>query len=108
MYLEELADTGILAFSAFMAILLITVVRLYQLVRYWRSRNNENFQTLVALLLAVLAYMTSAIFLHLSYARYYWFLLAFAGAGIYIFSRAKKQQGRIEERMLHEQHTQTV
>ncbi len=97
MYLEELADTGILGFSAFMGILLVTVTRLYQLMRYWQSRNNEYFQTLAGLLLAVFAYMVTAIFLHLSYARYYWFLLALAGAGIYVFNHAKLRLERRED-----------
>jgi O-antigen ligase len=89
MYLEELADTGILGFAPFISILGYTVWRLYTLMRYWQSRNHEYFHTLAALLLAVFAYMVTAIFLHLSYARYYWFLLAIAGAGIYVFSQAQ-------------------
>lgn len=94
MYLEELADTGILGFTAFTSILFITVIRLWQLSKYWRTRNNDYFQTLAGLLLAVLAYMTTATFLHLSYARYYWFLLAIAGAAVCIFN----EMARLSER----------
>lgn len=89
MYLEELADTGILGFSAFMGILVVTIWRLYSLLRYWQNHNNEHFQTLAGILLAVFAYMVTAVFLQLSYARYYWFLLAIAGAGIYVYGQAK-------------------
>jgi O-antigen ligase len=104
MYLEELADTGILGFAAFMSIVGITVVRLWQQARYWKSRNNDYFQTLAGLLMAVLAYMTTAFFLHLSYARYYWFLLAIAGAAIHVFSETARSTEKENPDELAEQN----
>jgi hypothetical protein len=39
------------------------------------------------LMLAVVTYMTTGLFLHLSYARYFWLVLAVAGAAGYLGMR---------------------
>jgi hypothetical protein len=39
-----------------------------------------------AILLGIFGYFGTAMFLHLSYQRYYWFLMALAGAAIRIFN----------------------
>src|SRR5690606_29360355 len=99
MYLEELADTGILGFSAFIGIPMVTMIGLWRQSRYWKTRNSEYFHTLAGFLLAILAYMTTATFLHLSYARYYWFLLAVAGAAVWVFKETaylSERQGKHE------------
>ena len=38
--------------------------------------------------LALSAYLTTGLFLHLSYARYYWLILALSGATAYVVRRA--------------------
>ncbi len=80
LYLEELADTGIVGFSVFLAIMGVTLAGLYR-VRH-RSQRDDRIAYLLAsgLILSVLTYLVTAIFLHLSYERYFWFLLALAGA----------------------------
>jgi O-antigen ligase len=85
MYLEELADTGLLGFIAFMTIALVTLLPVVQIRRYWAQRSMEIDFILTGFLLAIIAYLSSAMFLHLSYQRYYWLLLAMAGAAIEIF-----------------------
>jgi putative inorganic carbon (hco3(-)) transporter len=105
MYLEELADTGILGFTAFIGILAVTLIRLWQQSKYWKTRNNDYFQTLTGLLLAVLAYMTTAAFLHLSYARYYWFLLAIAGAAVFVFNETAQLS---ERQSMDEKYQQSI
>jgi putative inorganic carbon (HCO3(-)) transporter len=85
MYLEELADTGIFGFSTFMSIILIT---LYQLERMRRqlSRNHPDIAyTVSGFLLAIIAYLATALFLHLSYVRYFWLVLALAGVVLEIY-----------------------
>ena len=88
MYLEELSDTGILGFTIFMSIVLFTMYQLVKVRRRWaRSRPDIAF-TASGFLLAIIAYLSTAVFLHLSYVRYYWLLLALAGATVHIFRAA--------------------
>lgn len=85
MYLEELADTGILGFSFFMSILGLTLHGLFQQRRRWMQSHPEIGYLFAGLILAIVAYMSTAIFLHLSYMRYYWVILALAGAAIEVY-----------------------
>jgi len=85
MYLEELADTGVIGFAAFMAIVLVTLRDLARARRFWRRRDLEFANTATALAFSILTYLGTAVFLHLSYQRYYWLLLALAGAAVQIF-----------------------
>jgi hypothetical protein len=87
MYLEELADTGIIGFVGFMGIVLFTMYQLVQVRRRWARSRPDIAYTAASIWLAIIAYLASAAFLHLSYIRYYWLLLALAGAAIHIFSR---------------------
>jgi O-antigen ligase len=88
MYLEELADTGVLGFISFMSIVLFTMYQLVKVRRRWARSRPDIGYTATGFLLAIIAYLSTAVFLHLSYVRYYWFLLALAGAAVHIFRDA--------------------
>ena len=86
MFLEELADTGLLGFTLFMSIALITMYQVFKVRRYWNMRQRPDIGYMASgFFLAILAYMATAMFLHLSYVRYYWFLLAFAAAFVQVY-----------------------
>ncbi|MEK7727844.1 MAG: hypothetical protein AAB354_05480, partial [candidate division KSB1 bacterium] len=42
--------------------------------------------------LSLVCYLGTALFLHLSYQRYYWFLLALAGAALQILNKAMERE----------------
>lgn len=87
MYLEVAADTGILGLGALLSIVGVTVVRLWRARQRWRELRPEIAHMATGFMLAIVAYMASAVFLHLSYQRYFWLLLALANAAISIFDR---------------------
>ncbi len=92
MFLEELADTGVIGFALFMGIALITMYQVWQVRQYGIMKQSPNITyTAAGFFLAILAYMATAVFLHLSYVRYYWFLLAFAAAFVQVY-RAQAQE----------------
>lgn len=88
LYLEIAADTGVLGLGAFLAIVGLTLVQLRRLGGFWRARDRELAALADALLVALIAYLASAVFLQLAYQRYFWFLLALANATIWILRRA--------------------
>lgn len=96
MYLEELANTGILGFAAFMSIVLVVLKQLSRLCRALEPRNYEYACMASGLFFSILTYLCTALFLHLSYERYYWILLALAGAAIQSLRLAEKQAVTIE------------
>jgi O-antigen ligase len=84
LYLELAAETGAIGLTAFLAIAVTTGYRLWQERRRWLRTRPDLATIATAFVLAIIAYFGTATFLHLSYQRYYWFLLALAGAAIRI------------------------
>jgi putative inorganic carbon (hco3(-)) transporter len=89
LYLEIAADTGVLGLGAFAAILVLTISRLWRCRSYWLTRRAEYANWATAFLVSVLGYMMSATFLHLSYARYFWLLIALANVAVWILDRER-------------------
>ncbi|MDX1415149.1 MAG: O-antigen ligase family protein [Candidatus Promineifilaceae bacterium] len=86
MFLEELADTGVFGFVLFMSIALITMFQVWKVRQYGQLIQRPDISyTAAGFFMAIIAYMATAMFLHLSYVRYYWFLLAFAGAFVQVY-----------------------
>lgn len=80
LYLEMAAETGLVGLGVFMAIVLSLLTRLWQARRAWLATHPGLAQLATACWLSILAYLTAGLFLHLSYQRYYWLLLALSGA----------------------------
>lgn len=88
MYLEELADTGVVGFAVFMGIVAYLLRRLWQIAKQaQRAHATDIYYTTMGLLLAIIVYLATAVFLHLSYVRYYWLLIALASAAVEIYGR---------------------
>jgi hypothetical protein len=87
MFLEEAADTGLIGFGLFMAIVALTLKQLNSVRMKFRHTDPEYYYLSVGLIMAIFAYLASAMFLHLSYVRYYWFVMALSGAAAHILLR---------------------
>jgi putative inorganic carbon (hco3(-)) transporter len=84
LFLGILAETGILGFTAFMAIFSATLFDLARVRRRWLARAPAVADMATAYGLAIVAYLTTGMFLHLAYERYLWVLLALAGVAAVI------------------------
>jgi len=84
LYLHIAAETGILGLIAFLAILGVTLRDLVRVRRRWLVTRPEMAAMATGLMLAVVTYMTTGLFLHLSYARYFWIIMAVAAAAAHI------------------------
>ena len=80
LYLHIAAENGGLGLLAFLGILALTLRDLIRVRRRWLVARPELAAMATGLMLAVVTYMTTGLFLHLSYARYFWLVLAIAGA----------------------------
>ena len=70
-----------------MMVLLVTLWQLAKARRRWIGRRTDLANMVTAFSLSVVTYMTTGIFLHLSYARYFWLIMALAGAAAYMALR---------------------
>ncbi len=87
LYLEMAADLGILGLTAFLALNGYTLIALFRISLRWRSRDVENEMMAAGLAFALLAYLITAVFLQLSYQRYFWALLALCNSAIWVMER---------------------
>jgi putative inorganic carbon (HCO3(-)) transporter len=99
LYLEMAADTGVIGLGAFLALVGTTLVLLYRAAREWRVRDPERALLASSFFFALFAYLACAVFLHLSYQRYFWVLLALGSSVIWALRQeAEDERGSPEAR----------
>jgi O-antigen ligase len=84
LYLETLAETGVVGLLAFLSILVVIMHGLWKARTRLMQTRPDLAATATACFLCLAAYAISAIFDHLSYQRYYWLLLALSSATVRI------------------------
>lgn len=84
MYLELLADSGIIGLFGFLAVVGVTMAQLLRLRRRWRLPRPDLAGLATALFLSLVGFLVSATFLQLSYQRYFWLLVGLANAVIWV------------------------
>jgi putative inorganic carbon (hco3(-)) transporter len=89
LYLEIAAEGGTLALGIFIAIVGGLVIRLWRVSRNVQLFGREHSDLATALSLTIALYLWTGVFIHLSYVRYYWFLLAIAGAALHLIYQAQ-------------------
>ena len=91
LYLETLAETGILGLASFLAIILAIMHGLWRAWKRLQHMGSEYADAAMAFFLCLVAYLISAIFAHLSYQRYFWLLMALCSATIHILGRVEHE-----------------
>jgi O-antigen ligase len=76
LYLETAADLGIVGFSMFMSVIAATLIPLWRLRRRLRTTRPDLANIAASFFLSIVGYLYTGVFLHLSYERYFWILLA--------------------------------
>jgi hypothetical protein len=98
LYLEMAADTGMVGLGAFLAMVTTALVFLYRHAKHWRSRDRERSMLASSFFFALLAYLATGAFLHLSYQRYFWVVLGLGSAVIWRLEQDRRSQAGSEER----------
>jgi putative inorganic carbon (HCO3(-)) transporter len=97
LYLEMAADTGLIGLGAFVVMVLTAAAYLYRNARYWRDRDRERSILASSFLFALLGYLATAVFLHLSYQRFFWALLALASSTIWALEHDRRSEAPAAE-----------
>lgn len=96
LYLEIAAETGVLGIAVFMAIPLLLLRDLWRLRRGFRPARPHMARWAEGFGLALLAYLGTGVFLHLSFERYYWFSVALTASGAALLARARAPEPAVE------------
>jgi hypothetical protein len=99
LYLEMAAELGIIGLSIFLFIVGLVVRRLWQLRQRWSGRDPVRADLAAAFALSLAAYLSTGIFLHLAFQRYFWFLLALSVAAIRVIQRRPGRYARRAARL---------
>src|SRR5690606_9986031 len=86
MYLEEVVDTGLLGFGLLMAAIGVSFIQLGVFRVRHRLTRPDIVYTASSLMLSIVAYLATAMFLHLAYMRFFWAIMALAGAAISVWT----------------------
>jgi putative inorganic carbon (HCO3(-)) transporter len=92
LYLEILSDNGILGLISYLMIVFVTMYQLWSVARRFKKTRPDIFYTVTGLLVALITFQVNGVFLHLSYFRYYWFLMALAEASVLIFKSTSSEE----------------
>ena len=68
-----------------MAIAALVMYRLWRMRRECLHKRPDLANIATSLWFAMLAYLGTAVFLHLSYQRYWWIIVAVAGAALQVY-----------------------
>ena len=92
LYFELAAETGVFGLIIFMATVFYIMWQLSKLRQQESSITSENSYIASALLLSIVGYLGTAIFLHFAFQRYYWLILGLSGAAIHILQSKKDKE----------------
>ena len=96
LYVSIGAETGSAGLLVFFLIMGTLFVGLRWARRFWLPRSRRRADLAVALSLSLVSYLGTGMFLHLSFERYLWFLVAIASATIHILQQDQLRQSAEE------------
>jgi O-antigen ligase len=88
LYLSTAAELGIVGVIAMLGVLGSTIRALWRSRRHWLATDPDQARLPTAFLLSLISFLTTAAFLDLAYARYFWLMLGVAAATAHIASRS--------------------
>jgi O-antigen ligase len=91
LYFELAAETGILGIGTFLTIVLYVMTKLWRGWWRWRRTRPDLAALAGSFFLGLVGYLVTAMFLHLSYQRYYWMFLGLAGATIHVLAEERRR-----------------
>ncbi|MFN8476218.1 MAG: O-antigen ligase family protein [Kouleothrix sp.] len=96
LYLSIAAETGIAGLACFLMVLYVTLMGLARARKRWLTADPEIANMATAYMLSIVTYLTTGVFLHFAFIRYFWMFIALAGAVVYIASQ-REQHVAVDE-----------
>lgn len=78
LYLGVAAELGLLGLLLLLTLFAVLLHALFRARRAWSKRDPARSELAGGFILAIMLYMSTGLFLHLSYQRYFWILIALA------------------------------
>ena len=91
LYFQMLAEIGLLGFLGFMSIIGYTLFQLNRSRKWWKGRDQELTNFATGCMLAIIAYLSTSIFLSFAYQRYCWMIIAIGGATVQLLNMHREE-----------------
>src|SRR4029434_1208703 len=85
-------EDGILGLGAFLAVLFVSIRDLVAARRRWQGLRPDLAHACTGLLLCIVVYLTTSVFLHAAYIRYFWFVLGLSAAASHLVAGEEKSE----------------
>ena len=92
LYLGTAAEVGGLGLLCFLGMVGISMVYLARGHKRWQKSRPDIANLNASFMFVLVVYMTTGLFLHMSYERYFWSMLALANVAIYLSLHATEVQ----------------
>jgi O-antigen ligase len=100
LYVSIAAETGGLGLACFLMVIYMTLRGLARTRKRWLQDEPEIANMATAYMLSIVTYLTTGIFLHFAFIRYFWLIMALSAAVIYIAEqRALAEQKRNQDEL---------
>lgn len=80
LYLGLAAETGTIGLVLFSSVVIITLRDLLRSYRKWKTTDPQRANMVASFVLVIVAYLTTSMFLHSAYVRFFWLMMALAYA----------------------------
>lgn len=90
LYLDIAAENGALGLLCFLVMIGITLRALWRGQQRWRKENPELANLNASFFFVIIVYLTTGLFLHMSYMRYFWLMLALASVAGHLAAQAAR------------------
>jgi O-antigen ligase len=99
LYVELMAETGIFGIMFFGIFIYILLKALSDTrTKLWSDDSRKDRSTwIAAIIMTLLGYLISGLFLHGAFFRYFWMFIALAMAGYHIYGDTKNNAANLEE-----------
>lgn len=92
LFLDVAAETGVIGLVCFLGVIFVTLRELSRARRRWHARDPEIANTAAGFELAIVAQLATGLFLQQGYIRYFWLLMALAGAAAFVALSADSRE----------------
>jgi len=86
------AEHGILGLGAFLVVLFVSIRDLVVARRRWLGLRPDLGHACTGLLLCIVVYLTTSVFLHAAYIRYFWFVLGLSAAASHLVAGEEQSE----------------
>lgn len=91
-----MAENGGLGLLFFCLILFVTLRDLHRVRKRWVKKDPDLANMATGFFLAVITYLTTGIFLHFAFIRYFWLIMALASAAAYVAKQEELKEAQLQ------------